>query len=79
MQTANVKAVLYSKHALEMKKMPMLTNEDVSAGFGIGVQVFTDKKELRKFIESHFTQNENLILMSSGTFDGMDLNFQSIN
>jgi UDP-N-acetylmuramate: L-alanyl-gamma-D-glutamyl-meso-diaminopimelate ligase len=33
MQTANVKAVLYSKHALEMKKMPMLTNEDVSAGF----------------------------------------------
>jgi UDP-N-acetylmuramate: L-alanyl-gamma-D-glutamyl-meso-diaminopimelate ligase len=78
MQAADVKAVLYSKHALEMKKMPMLNNEEVAAGFGNNVQVFTDKNELRKFIESHFTQNENLLLMSSGTFDGMDLNFQSI-
>jgi len=75
MQAADFKAVLYSKHALEMKKMPMLNNEEVAAGFGNNVQVFTDKNELRKFIESHFTQNENLLLMSSGTFDGMDLNF----
>ncbi len=79
MQAADFKAVLYSKHALEMKKMPMLNNEEVAAGFGNNVQVFTDKNELRKFIESHFTQNENLLLMSSGTFDGMDLNFNEIN
>ncbi len=79
MQAADFKAVLYSKHALEMKKMPMLNNEEVAAGFGNNVQVFTDKNELRKFIESHFTQNENLLLMSSGTFDGMDLNFHEIN
>jgi UDP-N-acetylmuramate: L-alanyl-gamma-D-glutamyl-meso-diaminopimelate ligase len=79
MQAADFKAVLYSKHALEMKKMPMLNNEEVSAGFGNDVQVFTDKNELRKFIESHFTQNENLLLMSSGTFDGMDFNFHAIN
>jgi UDP-N-acetylmuramate: L-alanyl-gamma-D-glutamyl-meso-diaminopimelate ligase len=79
MKAADFKAVLYSKHALEMKKMPMLNNEEVAAGFGNNVQVFTDKNELRKFIESHFTQNENLLLMSSGTFDGMDLNFHEIN
>lgn len=79
MQAADFKAVLYSKHALEMKKMPMLNNVEVAAGFGNNVQVFTDKNELRKFIESHFTQNENLLLMSSGTFDGMDLNFNEIN
>ena len=79
MQAADFKAVLYSKHALEMKKMPMLNNEEVAAGFGNNVQVFTDKNELRKFIESHFTQNENLLLMSSGTFDGMDLNFHETN
>jgi UDP-N-acetylmuramate: L-alanyl-gamma-D-glutamyl-meso-diaminopimelate ligase len=79
MQAADFKAVLYSKHALEMKKMPMINNEEVAAGFGNNVQVFTDKNELRKFIEIHFTQNENLLLMSSGTFDGMDLNFNEIN
>ena len=33
-QAADFKAVLYSKHALEMKKMPMLNNEEVAAGFG---------------------------------------------
>jgi UDP-N-acetylmuramate: L-alanyl-gamma-D-glutamyl-meso-diaminopimelate ligase len=79
MQAADFNAVLYSKHALEMKKMPMINNEEVAAGFGNNVQVFTDKNELRKFIEIHFTQNENLLLMSSGTFDGMDLNFNEIN
>ncbi len=75
MQAADVKAVLFSKHALEMKKMPMLNEVEVAAGFGNDVKVFTDKNELSKFIKSHYTQTENLLLMSSGTFDGMDLNF----
>jgi UDP-N-acetylmuramate: L-alanyl-gamma-D-glutamyl-meso-diaminopimelate ligase len=75
MQAADVKAVLFSKHALEMKKMPMLNEAEVAAGFGNDVKVFTDKNELSEFITSHYTQNENLLLMSSGTFDGMDLNF----
>lgn len=75
MQAADVKAVLFSKHALEMKKMPMLNEAEVAVGFGNDVKVFTDKNELSEFIKSHYTQNENLLLMSSGTFDGMDLNF----
>lgn len=75
MQKADIKAVLFSKHALEMKKMPLLTESEVASGFGNDVEVFTNKIELSKFIKSHYTQNENLLLMSSGTFDGMDLNF----
>jgi UDP-N-acetylmuramate: L-alanyl-gamma-D-glutamyl-meso-diaminopimelate ligase len=75
MHEADVCAVLFSKHALEMKKMPMLDEAEVAAGFGGNVNVFTDKNELRKFIESHYTGHENLLLMSSGTFDGMDLGF----
>lgn len=75
MDEADVAAVLFSKHALEMKKMPMLDEAEVAAGFGGNVKVFTDKNELRKFIESHYTGNENLLLMSSGTFDGMSLEF----
>jgi UDP-N-acetylmuramate: L-alanyl-gamma-D-glutamyl-meso-diaminopimelate ligase len=75
MDEADISVVLFSKHALEMKKMPMLDEAEVAQGFGGDVKVFTDKNELRKFIESHYTENENLLLMSSGTFDGMDMQF----
>jgi UDP-N-acetylmuramate: L-alanyl-gamma-D-glutamyl-meso-diaminopimelate ligase len=72
---ADIKAVLFSKHALEVKKMPMLDPTEVANGFGENVNVFTDKNELRKFIDQHYTGQENLLLMSSGTFDGMSLEF----
>jgi UDP-N-acetylmuramate: L-alanyl-gamma-D-glutamyl-meso-diaminopimelate ligase len=75
MQAADIKAVLFSKHALAMKKMPLISEVEVETGFGNNVIVFTDKNELSKFIKSHYSKNENLLLMSSGTFDGMDLNF----
>jgi UDP-N-acetylmuramate: L-alanyl-gamma-D-glutamyl-meso-diaminopimelate ligase len=75
MKNADIKAVLYSKHALYMKKMPMLEIKDVEEGFGEGVKVFTNKNELEVFIKNNYSENENLLLMSSGTFDGMDLNF----
>lgn len=77
MQEADVKAVLFSRHALEMKKMPMLDEAEVAQHFGEGVHVFTDQQALRAFIQSHYTHKENLLLMSSGTFDGMDLHFQA--
>ncbi len=52
-----------------------MNEEEVAKQFGEGVRVFTDKNELRKFIASHYTKKENILLMSSGTFDGMDLQF----
>jgi UDP-N-acetylmuramate: L-alanyl-gamma-D-glutamyl-meso-diaminopimelate ligase len=75
MNEADVSAVLFSKHALEMKKMPMLDESEVLQGFGGNVKVFTDKNELRAFLDSEYTGNENLLLMSSGTFDGMNTTF----
>lgn len=75
MDEADVRAVLFSKHALEMKKMPMLNEQEVADGFGGNVQVFTDKAKLDEFIRANYSGNENLLLMSSGTFDGMSLDF----
>jgi UDP-N-acetylmuramate: L-alanyl-gamma-D-glutamyl-meso-diaminopimelate ligase len=72
---AHLRAVLFSKHALEIKKMPMLDPNEVAAAFGENVQVFTDKEALRAFIEQHYSGKENILLMSSGTFDGMALDF----
>lgn len=73
MQQADVAAVLFSKHALEIKKMPMLNNQDVAQGFGNEIAVFTNKNELLTFIKNNYTGKENVLLMSSGTFDGMPL------
>jgi UDP-N-acetylmuramate: L-alanyl-gamma-D-glutamyl-meso-diaminopimelate ligase len=75
MKDADIKAVLYSKHALEMKKMPMLDEQEVANAFGDGVKVFTDKLMLRAYLDEYYTGNENVLLMSSGTFDGMDTYF----
>ncbi len=75
MDEADVRAVLFSKHALEMKKMPMLNETEVADGFGGAVKVFTDKAKLDEFIRANYSGNENLLLMSSGTFDGMSLEF----
>lgn len=75
MNDADVKAVLFSNHALQMKNMPMLDNNEVANAFGENIHVFNTKNELRNFILNNYTKNENLLLMSSGNFDGMDLNF----
>ncbi|MFN6082411.1 MAG: glutamate ligase domain-containing protein, partial [Bacteroidota bacterium] len=75
MEEADVKVVLFSKHALEMKKMPMLDEQEVAMHFGGGVKVFTDKNELHSYLQSHYTGKETMLLMSSGTFDGMPLDF----
>jgi len=55
LEKADHRAVLFSKHALEVKKMPMLDPAEVANGFGENVSVFTDKNELRKFIENNYT------------------------
>jgi hypothetical protein len=55
--------------------MPMLDEEEVGKHFGEGVKVFSDKNLLRAFIEQHYSKQESLLLMSSGTFDGMSFEF----
>jgi len=72
---ADVGVVFYSKHALELKRMPDLPKEKVSAGFGKeGLQVFNDKNDLWNFLQQQDMHNANLLLMSSGNYDGLDMN-----
>jgi len=75
MQAADFAAVLFSKHALEMKKMPMLSEDEVAENFGNNTHAFSNKEALHNWIKNHYSGNENLLLMSSGTFDGMSLAF----
>jgi UDP-N-acetylmuramate: L-alanyl-gamma-D-glutamyl-meso-diaminopimelate ligase len=74
MDLADTAIVFYSRHALELKRLPLFSSEDVSKAFKRDdIQVFNDSQKLHKFIKNQFKRNTNLLMMSSGNFDGLDL------
>lgn len=74
MDHADEAVVFYSKHALELKRMPDLPAEKVRAGFGKeDLEVFNRKEELEEWLRSRQYKNANLLLMSSGNYDGLDV------
>lgn len=74
MNNADTAIVFYSPHTLEMKRMPMITPDEIKKAFGDeNLMVFTDAKELREFLMSQNWFQTNLLMMSSGTFGGIDL------
>ena len=74
MDEADVRYVYYSKHALQLKKLPDLHPEEVKAAFGGDVEVFTDSKVMVENIKKMDWNSANLLMMSSGNFDGIDFN-----
>lgn len=74
MDEADEAVVFYSKHALELKRMPDLHPDKVRAGFGKNdLQVFNKKDELEQWLRSRQYEQANLLLMSSGNYDGLDV------
>jgi UDP-N-acetylmuramate: L-alanyl-gamma-D-glutamyl-meso-diaminopimelate ligase len=74
MDKADAAVVFYSKHALELKRMPDLPAEKVMEGFGKeGLLVMNDKEELRNWLQKQSFERSNLVLMSSGDYDGLDM------
>jgi UDP-N-acetylmuramate: L-alanyl-gamma-D-glutamyl-meso-diaminopimelate ligase len=74
MDKADSAIVFYSKHALELKRMPDLPAEKVSEGFGKeGLMVMNDKETLWNWLQHQSYNNSNLVLMSSGNYDGLDM------
>jgi UDP-N-acetylmuramate: L-alanyl-gamma-D-glutamyl-meso-diaminopimelate ligase len=74
MNQADDAVVFYSKHALELKRMPDLPAEKVREGFGkTGLLVMNDKDQLWNWLREQSYTNTNLVLMSSGNYDGLDM------
>lgn len=75
MEDVDVPIVYFNSHELALKQLPMLTENDIREGFqNHAIQVFTDKDRLAAFITNEHWQNTNFVFMSSGQFDGLDLN-----
>ena len=74
LEAADVAAVFYSPHTLEHKRMPPIAPEEILAAFHKkDLQVFTDSNELKAFLLTQNYDNTNLLMMSSGTFGGLNL------
>jgi len=65
---------VYSKHALELKQLPGLNPLTIAAGFERrDIKIFSDQKELLNSMGGFNYKDANLLLMSSGNFDGADM------
>jgi UDP-N-acetylmuramate: L-alanyl-gamma-D-glutamyl-meso-diaminopimelate ligase len=74
MDAADSAAVFYSQHALELKRLPSLPKERVIEGFGKqDLKVFNNKAELEHWLIGQSYDGANLLLMSSGNYDGVDV------
>ena len=74
LEKTDTAVVFYSKHALAIKGLPELPESYVVEGFDKkGLLVMTDKNELEKWLRVQNYSNTNLVLMSSGNYDGIDL------
>ena len=70
----DVAVVYFNPHVLEHKRLPALPPEAVQQAFQRpNLQVFTDSKALAEFLHQQNWQDTNLLMMTSGTFDGLDL------
>ncbi len=74
MDKADVAVVYFSPHALGIKKLPMLSADDIKEGFARqGLLVFSETSELQEFLRTQSWDNSNLLMMSSGNFDGINV------
>jgi UDP-N-acetylmuramate: L-alanyl-gamma-D-glutamyl-meso-diaminopimelate ligase len=74
MEQADKAVVFYTPHALELKRMPPLPPEKIFQGFSKdGLIILNNKEDLSNWLSGQNYHNRNLLLMSSGNYDGMDM------
>ena len=68
--------VFYNKHTLEMKQMPDLDHNFIKESFGAkDLEILTDKNVLYDRLSGDEFGDYNILLMTSGNFDKMSLEF----
>jgi UDP-N-acetylmuramate: L-alanyl-gamma-D-glutamyl-meso-diaminopimelate ligase len=73
MEKADQAFVYFNPHSLESKKLKPLSPEAVAKAFSTKhLTVYTDSKTMVEALKSIEWKGKNLLLMSSGNFDGID-------
>ena len=74
MENADVALVYFNPKVIEHKKLTPITAEAVRDAFGTkNVEVFTDSQMLQQRLRSITYENTALLMMTSGTFDGINI------
>ena len=72
MNQADEAIVYYSPEVVLHKKLEPISIEQVKEAFGGNINVFNKTEDVLKFIKDKNWKNKVLLMMSSGTFDGID-------
>lgn len=73
MSLADEAIVYFNPHTIEHKKLKAITEEQVKQAFGgNNIKVYTDSKSLLLDLLKINFENKNLLMMSSGNFNGID-------
>jgi UDP-N-acetylmuramate: L-alanyl-gamma-D-glutamyl-meso-diaminopimelate ligase len=74
MEKADRPIVYFSHHALALKRLPELTAEEVRTAFKDDrLSIYNDSAKMQEDLLTTDYHNKNLLLMSSGNFDGLDM------
>jgi UDP-N-acetylmuramate: L-alanyl-gamma-D-glutamyl-meso-diaminopimelate ligase len=74
MDMADKPIVYFSHHALALKRLPELTADEVKKAFSDErLTIYNDSAKMQADLLNMDYRNKNLILMSSGNFDGLDI------
>jgi UDP-N-acetylmuramate: L-alanyl-gamma-D-glutamyl-meso-diaminopimelate ligase len=74
MDSADEAIVYYNPHTIEHKKLKSISEEQVRSAFRRNdLKIFTDSSALKKYLLEKKYADTVLLLMSSGTFDGINL------
>lgn len=76
MNNADIAIVYYNPHTIEHKKLQSISKEDVKKAFNReDLLVFNDSEEMQSFLKKQDYANKNLLMMSSGNFDGINIKY----
>jgi UDP-N-acetylmuramate: L-alanyl-gamma-D-glutamyl-meso-diaminopimelate ligase len=72
MKDADIAIVYYSHEVIKHKRLPEIEEEFVRESFGDSTIVFTDTNKLQEYLQEYNYHETNLLMMSSGNFNGVD-------
>ncbi len=75
LDAADKAVVFYSPHAVEIKKLEKVTEQQIANAFERDdLIIYTDPSKFKEFLFSQSLENSAVLLMSSGNYGGLDFN-----
>lgn len=73
LDAADTAVVFYSPHAVEIKNLQPISEEQIAKAFQRDdLVIFTDPSKFKEYLFSQNMENKSLLLMSSGNYGGLD-------